>query len=128
MEATSPASTAPEPAAKGRDPECRIPARKASLATEHAPDVRIPLRFIVLGLVSFVTAPLWLAFRPVVVTMTLTTPGCPMNDCIPAGVEQALLAVEGVEEVEVRIVWEPAWTTDRMFREVRRSIGLAETG
>lgn len=64
----------------------------------------------------------------VVVTMTLTTPGCPMNDCISAGVEQGLLAVEGVEEVEVRIVWEPAWTTDRMSPEARRWIGLAEPG
>ncbi len=64
MEATSPASTAPEPAAKARDAECRIPARKASLASEHAPDVTLPLRFIVLGLVSFVVATVWLAFRP----------------------------------------------------------------
>ncbi len=64
----------------------------------------------------------------VTVTMTLTTRGCPMNGFISAGVEQALLAVEGVEEVEVRIVWDPAWTTDRMSPEVRRSIGLAEAG
>ena len=64
MEAISPASTAPEPAAKGRDTECRIPPRKAALASDHTPDVTLPLRFIVLGLVSFVTATVWLAFRP----------------------------------------------------------------
>ena len=64
----------------------------------------------------------------VTVTMTLTTRGCPMNDFISAGVEQALLAVDGVTNVEVRIVWEPAWTTDRMSRDVRRSIGLPEAG
>ena len=63
----------------------------------------------------------------VVVTMTLTTPGCPMNHCISAGVEQALLAVEGVTNVDVSFVWEHAWTTDRMSREARRWIGLAET-
>ena len=64
----------------------------------------------------------------VTVTMTLTTRGCPMNDFISAGVEQALLDIDGVTSVDVRIVWEPAWTTDRMFPEARRSIGLAETG
>ena len=51
-----------------------------------------------------------------------------MNDCISAGVGQALLAVDGVANVKVRIVWEPAWTTDRMSPEVRRSIGFAEPG
>lgn len=64
----------------------------------------------------------------VTVTMTLTTRGCPLNGFISAGVEQALLAVDGVTGADVRIVWEPAWTTDRMSREVRRLIGLAETG
>ncbi len=64
MEAISPASTAPEATATARDTECRPPARKASLASEHAPDVTLPLRFIVLGLVSFVIATVWLAFRP----------------------------------------------------------------
>ena len=64
----------------------------------------------------------------VIVTMTLTTRGCPMNDFISAGVGQALLAVDGVANVKVRIVWEPAWTTDRMSPEVRRSIGFAEPG
>ena len=63
MEATSPASTAPEPAAKARDAECRSPVRKTPPAFEHAPDVTVPLSFMLLGLVSFVVATVWLAFR-----------------------------------------------------------------
>lgn len=51
------------------------------------------------------------------VTMTLTTPGCPMHESIAAGVQHAVLAVEGVEDVEVEIVWDPPWHPALMSRE-----------
>ncbi len=60
------------------------------------------------------------------VTMTLTTPGCPMNEAISGGVEQVLLAEEGVSSVEVRIVWEPPWTPDRMSPAARQHVGFNE--
>ena len=43
------------------------------------------------------------------VTYTLTTPGCPMERTITQGVRAAAMAVEGIERVDTRIVWEPAW-------------------
>jgi metal-sulfur cluster biosynthetic enzyme len=43
------------------------------------------------------------------VTYTLTTPGCPMERIISDGIHGAALAVEGIERVDTRIVWEPAW-------------------
>jgi metal-sulfur cluster biosynthetic enzyme len=43
------------------------------------------------------------------ITYTLTTPGCPMERAITAGVRQAVSAVEGIERVDTHIVWEPAW-------------------
>lgn len=46
----------------------------------------------------------------VTVTMTLTTPGCPMHESIAWGVQSALLSLEGIEEVDVQVVWEPPWT------------------
>ena len=48
------------------------------------------------------------------VDMTTTTRGCPLADFLRLGVETALGSVEGVGSVDVRLVWEPAWTPDRM--------------
>ncbi|HPY30356.1 MAG TPA: metal-sulfur cluster assembly factor [Verrucomicrobiota bacterium] len=53
----------------------------------------------------------------VTVTMTLTTPGCPMHDSIAAGVRHAVLALDGVEDVTVEIVWDPPWHPAMMTRE-----------
>lgn len=60
------------------------------------------------------------------VTMTLTTPGCPMNEAISAGVEQVLLAEQGVVSVEVNVVWDPPWTPDRMSAEAKQLVGFNE--
>ncbi|WEF24805.1 metal-sulfur cluster assembly factor [Paracoccus sp. S3-43] len=48
------------------------------------------------------------------VQMTTTTRGCPLADFLRLGVETALQSVEGATSVDVRLVWEPAWTPDRM--------------
>ncbi len=60
----------------------------------------------------------------VAVTMTLTTPGCPMHESIAQGVKAALLKLEGVNEVEVNVVWEPAWTPERMSEYGRERTGV----
>jgi metal-sulfur cluster biosynthetic enzyme len=60
----------------------------------------------------------------VTVTMTLTTPGCPMHESIAWGVKNALLNLEGVEDVEVNIVWEPPWTPARMSDYGRERTGV----
>ena len=43
------------------------------------------------------------------ITHTLTTPGCPMERIITEGIRSAAATVEGVQAVETRLVWEPAW-------------------
>lgn len=62
----------------------------------------------------------------IIVTMTLTTPGCPMHESIAWGVKTALLNLEGVEDVEVKIVWDPPWTPARMSPFARAATGIAE--
>lgn len=59
------------------------------------------------------------------VTMTLTTPHCPMGPQIIADVEQTL-AKEGASAVNVHIVWEPMWTPYAMTEELQRQLGIIE--
>ncbi len=50
----------------------------------------------------------------VTVTMTLTAPGCPIHDAMADWVRDAVLAIPGVERVEVRLTFDPPWTPDRI--------------
>jgi metal-sulfur cluster biosynthetic enzyme len=52
----------------------------------------------------------------VAITMTLTAPGCPLHDVIGEWVRAAVLAVPGVERVEVRLTFDPPWTPERIRR------------
>lgn len=56
------------------------------------------------------------------IEMTLTTPGCPLHDSIVSGVKYAISSLEGVNNVEVNIVWSPPWSPDRMTAEGTRQL------
>ncbi|MGE3308759.1 MAG: metal-sulfur cluster assembly factor [Limisphaerales bacterium] len=58
------------------------------------------------------------------VTMTVTTPGCPMEHCLVFGVETAVLGVPGVRGVEVAVVHEPRWDPSRMTPAARSAVGI----
>ena len=58
------------------------------------------------------------------VQMTLTTQGCPMHESISAGVRNALLSLETVEEAEVEIVWDPPWNPAMMSDYGRARVGV----
>ena len=60
----------------------------------------------------------------VMVTMTLTTPGCPMHESIAMGAQNALLNLDEVEEVEVLLVWNPPWTPERLSAYARQRLGM----
>jgi metal-sulfur cluster biosynthetic enzyme len=57
------------------------------------------------------------------VDMTMTTPGCPLYESMLQGVGDALSIFPGVKRVEVRLVWEPLWTPDRITEEGRQALG-----
>jgi len=59
----------------------------------------------------------------VTVDMTLTAPGCPVAGEMPGWVDNALRGVEGVEDVDVNMVFEPPWTPERMSDEARLELG-----
>lgn len=61
----------------------------------------------------------------VVVDMTLTTPGCPVSELLPAEAADALRRALPDRDVEVRVVWEPPWTPDHITDAGRAALGLA---
>ena len=58
------------------------------------------------------------------ITMTLTTPHCPEAQTIPERVADVVSLVKGVNEVKVKITWEPPWTQDRMTEAAKLELGL----
>jgi FeS assembly SUF system protein len=62
--------------------------------------------------------------RAVDIEMTLTTPNCPAAAELPTMVENAVASVAGIGIVNVSIVWEPAWTPERMSDEARLVLNM----
>lgn len=60
----------------------------------------------------------------VYVEMTLTTPACPVAESLPMQVQQALAAVDGVADVDLRLVWDPPWSKERMSEEARFTLNM----
>ncbi|MFE8700340.1 metal-sulfur cluster assembly factor [Cytobacillus sp. FJAT-54145] len=59
-----------------------------------------------------------------VVTMTLTSMGCPLAGEIVQHVKEALADIPEVKETEVNIVWSPPWSKDRMSRYAKIALGI----
>ncbi|MHC5025148.1 MAG: iron-sulfur cluster assembly protein [Planctomycetota bacterium] len=58
------------------------------------------------------------------ITMTLTTPNCPVAEQLPIQVRDAALGVDGIDTAEVELVWEPAWTGERMSEQARMALDM----
>lgn len=58
------------------------------------------------------------------VRMTMTSRGCPMQGIISLSTEQVLKAQPGVQAVTVNVVWEPAWTPERIEPQGRAFLGM----
>jgi len=58
------------------------------------------------------------------IQMSLTAPGCPVAGEMPGMVADAVAAAEGVGEVNVRLVWEPTWTPERMSEDAKLALGM----
>ena len=61
------------------------------------------------------------------VDMTLTTMGCPLADIITDEIHRALAETEEVKTIDVKLVWYPAWSPDRMSRYARIALGIDKT-
>ena len=58
------------------------------------------------------------------IDMSLTAPGCPVAEVLPQQVADAAATVNGVGKVEVEVVWEPAWSLERLSEEARMMLEM----
>lgn len=105
----------PEPD-EAQELEARI---VASLKTIYDPE--IPVDIWELGLIYGIDIG---PERDVAVRMTLTAPACPAAEMLPPEVEQKVAAVPGVKSARVELVWEPAWSKERMSEAARLQLGF----
>ncbi|MBY0618811.1 SUF system Fe-S cluster assembly protein [Sphingomonas ursincola] len=59
-----------------------------------------------------------------VITMTLTTPHCPVAESMPGEVEMQVSSVPGIADAEVNLVWDPPWDPGKMSDEARLEMGM----
>lgn len=84
-------------------------------------DPEIPVNIWELGLIYGIEID---TERRVHVQMTLTAPGCPSARALPLEVERKVREVEGVADASVEVVWEPAWSPDRMSDAAKLQMGV----
>ncbi|MFN3554817.1 MAG: SUF system Fe-S cluster assembly protein [Bacteroidales bacterium] len=84
-------------------------------------DPEIPVNVYDLGLIYNIKVD---DQQAVAITMTLTNPNCPVADTMPGEVRDAVLHVQGVEKVDIELVFEPEWNKDMMSDAAMLELGL----
>ncbi|MBI1181437.1 MAG: SUF system Fe-S cluster assembly protein [Alphaproteobacteria bacterium] len=106
-----PAETAPDDAVRDQIVE--------KLKTIYDPE--IPVNIYELGLIYGLDVT---AENDVKVTMTLTTPMCPVAESMPGEVEAKVREVDGVNEVDVELVWDPPWDMTKLSEAAKLELGM----
>ena len=115
----------PAPAAGVWTPDGEVPPKisedavLAACASVYDPE--IPVNIYELGLIYAVDID---ADGRVHVEMTLTAPACPSAQELPEQVREAVMAVEGVSDCEVEVVWDPPWDQSRMSEDARLALNM----
>ena len=84
-------------------------------------DPEIPVNIYDLGLIYNIKI---IANFDVIVTMTLTTPNCPVAKEMPSMVSNAIKNLEGFKSASINIVWEPPWTKDMMSEDAKLALDI----
>ncbi len=88
-------------------------------------DPEIPVNIVDLGLVyDMGIEPIPSGGHKVFVKMTLTAPGCGMGPTIARDAQQKILALDGVQDASVEVVWDPPWHQSMISAEGRKILGL----
>ncbi len=84
-------------------------------------DPEIPVNIYALGLIYDVEVS---EACDVIITMTLTSPNCPVAETLPIELEEKVKIILAVKKVKVNIVFEPTWTKEMMSEEAKLELGM----
>jgi len=84
-------------------------------------DPEIPVNIYELGLIYKLEVD---EANKVNIDMTLTSPNCPVAESLPKEVKDNIMKVEGVSDVNLKLVWEPPWDKDRMSEAAKLELNL----
>ncbi len=87
-------------------------------------DPEIPVDIYELGLIYGIAVEKTADQNTVHVTMTLTSPACPVAGSLPPEVEQKVRSIPGVADARVEVVWEPPWNMERMSEAAKLQLGI----
>jgi FeS assembly SUF system protein len=84
-------------------------------------DPEIPVNVYDLGLIYDIDFP-----RPdqIHITMTLTSPACPVAQSLPNQVKQAVIGATAIDDVNVDIVWDPPWSQNAMSEDAKLALNM----
>ncbi|MDA8539037.1 SUF system Fe-S cluster assembly protein [Candidatus Pelagibacter bacterium] len=84
-------------------------------------DPEIPVNIYELGLIYKIEIK---EAKKVNIDMTLTSPNCPVAESLPRMVKDNILKLEGVDDVNLNLVWDPPWTKDKMSEAAKLELNL----
>ena len=83
-------------------------------------DPELPVNIYELGLIYDIQV----KGKKAKIKMTLTTPNCPVAESLPKEVKEGAMQVEGIDEVDLELVWDPPWTKDMMSDAAKLELNL----
>ena len=84
-------------------------------------DPEIPVNIFDLGLIYNIEIR---DAKKVNIEMTLTSPNCPVAESLPKMVKDNILKLAGVDDVDLKLVWDPPWTKDKMSEAAKLELNL----
>jgi len=84
-------------------------------------DPEIPVNIYELGLIYKIDIK---DAKKVNIEMTLTSPNCPVAESLPKMVKDNILKLAGVDDVDLKLVWDPPWTKDKMSEAAKLELNL----
>ena len=83
-------------------------------------DPELPVNIYDLGLIYDINV----SGRSAEIKMTLTTPNCPVAESLPREVKEGAMQVDGIDNVDLQLVWDPPWTKDMMSDAAKLELNI----